>query len=295
MATVFQGLPNEDFGEFYENYETLATLKNWNERQRKAGLILYTAGPAKLFLKTIDATTMTYDEIIKEFNEKFKCELERVASGSCAGGDWQPCLSDLIESANNAACVETARVRVQPDVTRVCNLMTDVFPALTPSVRAHRHRLSIVQSVGRAIWCDKQREVVLVVFWSAFKRYNKMCPIRRRRDFDADADGNEIPVDVDNVTILNNQLEATPILRDAPVADTLSRMGFEPLGLKILCRFINISKSITDVTSQARTPLMNLSSNEMLSRQIGVPKLPVQHIVQREPQASCSSHPGKYS
>ncbi|GBP34191.1 Probable RNA-directed DNA polymerase from transposon BS [Eumeta japonica] len=95
-------------------------------------------------------------------------KLERVASGSCAGGDWQPCLSDLIESANNAACVETARVRVQPDATRVCNLMTHVFPALTPSVcRAHRRRLSVVQSVGRAIWCDKQREVVLVVFWSA--------------------------------------------------------------------------------------------------------------------------------
>ncbi|GBP71973.1 hypothetical protein EVAR_45287_1 [Eumeta japonica] len=75
MATVFQGLPNEDFGEFYENYETLAALKNLTERQRKAGLTLYTAGPAKLFLKTIDATAMTYDEIIKEFNEEFKCEI----------------------------------------------------------------------------------------------------------------------------------------------------------------------------------------------------------------------------
>ncbi|GBP24153.1 hypothetical protein EVAR_10377_1 [Eumeta japonica] len=72
-SAVFQGLPNEDFGEFYENYETLAALKNWTERQRKAGLTVYTAGPAKLFLKTIDATAMTYDEIIKEFNEEFKC------------------------------------------------------------------------------------------------------------------------------------------------------------------------------------------------------------------------------
>ncbi|GBP46596.1 hypothetical protein EVAR_95058_1 [Eumeta japonica] len=75
MATVFQGLPNKDFGEFYENYETLAALKNWTERQRKAGLTLYTAGPAKLLLKTIDATAMTYDEIKKEFNEEFKCEI----------------------------------------------------------------------------------------------------------------------------------------------------------------------------------------------------------------------------
>ncbi|GBP39623.1 hypothetical protein EVAR_25446_1 [Eumeta japonica] len=46
--TVFQGLPNEDFGEFYENYETLAALKNWTERQKKAGLSLYTPGPVKL-------------------------------------------------------------------------------------------------------------------------------------------------------------------------------------------------------------------------------------------------------
>ncbi|GBP41786.1 Transposon Tf2-9 polyprotein [Eumeta japonica] len=56
MATVFQDLPIEDFGEFYENYETLAALKNWTEQQTKAGLTLYTAGPAKLFLKTIDTT-----------------------------------------------------------------------------------------------------------------------------------------------------------------------------------------------------------------------------------------------
>ncbi|GBP32291.1 hypothetical protein EVAR_86123_1 [Eumeta japonica] len=75
MATVFQDLPNEDFGEFYENYETLAALKNWTEWQKKAGLTLYTAGPAKLFLKTIDASVMTYDEIIKEFNDEFKCDI----------------------------------------------------------------------------------------------------------------------------------------------------------------------------------------------------------------------------
>ncbi|GBP34184.1 hypothetical protein EVAR_30737_1 [Eumeta japonica] len=55
----------------------------------------------------------------KENKRVARRPLERVASGSCAGGDWQPCLSDLIESANNAACVETARVRVQPDATRV--------------------------------------------------------------------------------------------------------------------------------------------------------------------------------
>ncbi|GBP68631.1 hypothetical protein EVAR_43962_1 [Eumeta japonica] len=30
-------LPNEDFGVFYENYETLAALKNWSEQQKKAG------------------------------------------------------------------------------------------------------------------------------------------------------------------------------------------------------------------------------------------------------------------
>ncbi|GBP38369.1 hypothetical protein EVAR_36322_1 [Eumeta japonica] len=43
---AFRGLPNEDFGEFYENYETLAALKNWTERQKKARLTLHTAGPA---------------------------------------------------------------------------------------------------------------------------------------------------------------------------------------------------------------------------------------------------------
>ncbi|GBP44031.1 hypothetical protein EVAR_85185_1 [Eumeta japonica] len=38
----------------------------------------------------------------------------------------------------------------------VCSLMTHVFPALTPGVRDHGRRLSILQSVGRAIWCNKQ-------------------------------------------------------------------------------------------------------------------------------------------
>ncbi|GBP77153.1 hypothetical protein EVAR_38732_1 [Eumeta japonica] len=43
-------------------------------------------------------------------------------------------------------------------------------------------------------------------------------------------------VDVDDVTILNKQLEATPIIRDVPVADSLSEWVLSPPGLKILYR-----------------------------------------------------------
>ncbi|GBP47717.1 hypothetical protein EVAR_14248_1 [Eumeta japonica] len=68
LGTSLRATPHIGGGtsEFYENYETLAALKSWTERQKKAGLTLYTAGPAKFRLKTNDTTVMTYDEIIKE-------------------------------------------------------------------------------------------------------------------------------------------------------------------------------------------------------------------------------------
>ncbi|GBP14744.1 hypothetical protein EVAR_9645_1 [Eumeta japonica] len=40
MAAVFQGSPNEDFEEFYNN-SSLATLKHWSDQQKEKDLSVY--------------------------------------------------------------------------------------------------------------------------------------------------------------------------------------------------------------------------------------------------------------
>ncbi|GBP81765.1 hypothetical protein EVAR_90992_1 [Eumeta japonica] len=66
MATVSQGLSNEDLGEYNNNYEVLAALKNWSEKQTKAGLSLYIAGPVELFLDSINATNESSTVLVSQ-------------------------------------------------------------------------------------------------------------------------------------------------------------------------------------------------------------------------------------
>ncbi|GBP94200.1 hypothetical protein EVAR_69555_1 [Eumeta japonica] len=62
MATVFQGLPNEDFREFYNNYETLAALKNRSESQKKAGLSLASLQITRRIKSAITNSKQVYEE-----------------------------------------------------------------------------------------------------------------------------------------------------------------------------------------------------------------------------------------
>ncbi|GBP85589.1 hypothetical protein EVAR_50563_1 [Eumeta japonica] len=91
-ALVFQGLSNEDFGEFYNNDEILAALNNWSEQQKKAGLKRKLNRTGFVTAATGDATEHRRYKFGAELTKRTECDLDLQrdlnldkSSGKCEG------------------------------------------------------------------------------------------------------------------------------------------------------------------------------------------------------------------